>query len=190
MERVAADARPDFVCQLRAGPAMGGRGRDQRDAHLADELHFLPVVVAASQQRHLPGIDLTQLQASPLDVSGSFVTFAIYAPQNVGKLEAAFKEEVARALKDGFAEQEVKEAKSGYLQSRQVSRAQDASLARTLAQDLFIKRTLEWDAAIEKKIAALTPGEIVEAMRRRIDPSKITIVKAGDFAKAGAAPAK
>ncbi len=132
----------------------------------------------------------SQLQASPLDASGSFVTFAIYAPQNVGKLEAAFKEEVARALKDGFAEQEVKEAKSGYLQSRQVSRAQDASLARTLAQDLFIKRTLEWDAAIEKKIAALTPGEIVEAMRRRIDPSKITIVKAGDFAKAGAAPAK
>jgi len=88
-------------------------------------------------------------------------------------------------LKDGFTEQELKEARSGYLQSRQVSRAQDAGLARTLAQDLFLKRTLEWDAAFEKKIAALTPGEILEAMRRSIDPSRITIVKAGDFANIG-----
>ena len=132
----------------------------------------------------------SQLSASPLDKSGSFMAFAIYAPQNAGKLEAAFKEEIARALKDGFTEQELKEARSGYLQSRQVSRAQDAGLARTLAQDLFLKRTLEWDAAFEKKIAALTPGEILEAMRRSIDPSKITIVKAGDFAKAGVAPSK
>src|SRR6266536_2674958 len=130
----------------------------------------------------------SQLLASPLDKSGSFTAFAIYAPQNAGKLEAAFKEEIARALKDGFTEQELKEARSGYLQSRQVSRAQDAGLARTLAQDLFLKRTLEWDAAFEKKIAALTPGEILEAMHRHVDAAKITIVKAGDFTKAGAAP--
>ena len=130
----------------------------------------------------------SQLLASPLDKSGSFTAFAIYAPQNAGKLEAAFKEEIARALKDGFTEQELREARSGYLQSRQVSRAQDAGLARTLAQDLFLKRTLEWDAAFEKRIAALTPGEILEAMHRHVDAAKITIVKAGDFAKAGAAP--
>ena len=36
----------------------------------------------------------------------------------------------------------------------------------------------------EKKIAALTPDQINAAMRRYIDPAKITIVKAGDFAKA------
>jgi zinc protease len=38
----------------------------------------------------------------------------------------------------------------------------------------------------------LKPEEIVAAMRRHIDPQKITIVKAGDFAKASgpAAPAK
>jgi zinc protease len=142
----------------------------------------------ASRIRQKEGLSYgvgSQLFASPLDKSGGFTAFAIYAPQNAGKLEAAFKEEIARALKDGFTEQELKEARSGYLQSRQVSRAQDAGLARTLAQDLYLKRTLEWDAAFEKKIAALTPGEVLEAMRRSIDPSRITIVKAGDFAKAG-----
>src|SRR5437773_8355586 len=65
MKRVAADARADFVRQLRTGPTMRGRGRDQCDAHLANELHLVPVVVPAPQQHHLPGIDLTQLEASP-----------------------------------------------------------------------------------------------------------------------------
>jgi zinc protease len=128
----------------------------------------------------------SQLSASAFDKAGSFTTFAIYAPQNVTRLEAAFKEEIARVLKDGFTAEEVAAAKSGYLQSRQVSRAQDAGLSRQLVSYLFLNRTLSWDADFEKRIAALTPDQIVAAMRRHIDPSKITIIKAGDFAKSSA----
>jgi zinc protease len=128
----------------------------------------------------------SQFSASPLDDSGSFIGIAIYAPENVAKLEKAFREEVERALKDGFTQKEVDEAKGGWLQLRQVSRAQDASLARTLASELFLNRTLAWDAQLEEKIKALTPQQIVEAMRRHIDPSKISIFKAGDFAKSAA----
>jgi zinc protease len=130
----------------------------------------------------------SQLQAGSLDKSGIFVAFAIYAPQNVVKLEAAFKEEMARVLKDGFTAEEVEAAKKGYLQSRQVSRAQDAELARRLTQYRYLNRTLAWDADLEKKVAALTPEQITAAMRRFIDPSKMTIIKAGDFAKAGTKP--
>src|SRR5262249_52259383 len=39
--------------------------------------------------------------ASALDKAGSFLANAIYAPQNVTRLEAVFKEELERALKDG-----------------------------------------------------------------------------------------
>ncbi len=131
----------------------------------------------------------SHIQASPLDDAGSFTAYAIYAPQNEAKLEAAFKEELARVLKDGFEPKEIAEAKSGWLQSQQVSRAQDPSLARILATDLYIKRTLAWDAEIEKKVEALTGEQILAAMRRHIDPAKLTIVKAGDFAKAAVAPA-
>jgi zinc protease len=149
----------------------------------------------ASRIRQKEGLSYgvgSQFQASALDRSGSFVAFAIYAPENAARLEAAFKEEIARALKDGFEARELEEARSGWLQSRQVSRAQDAALARLLAQDLYLTRTLAWDADLEKKVQALTPADVVSALRRRIDPAKITIVKAGDFAKAGAAahPAK
>lgn len=128
------------------------------------------------------------LSAGSLDKNGQFFAQAIYAPQNAAKLEAAIKEEIARALKDGFTAEEVAAAKSGYLQSQQLNRAQDAGLVRKLAQYRLLNRTLAWDSELEKKIAALTPDEIAAAMRRHIDPSKLTIVKAGDFAKAAGKP--
>ena len=125
----------------------------------------------------------SQLTASPLDRAGAFVTFAIYAPENAAKLETAFKEELARVLKDGFEAKEIAEAKSGWLQSRVVSRAQDAALARALTGNLYLKRTLAWDDAFEEKVKALSSEQILAAMRKYLDLSKMTIVKAGDFAK-------
>ena len=125
----------------------------------------------------------SQFSASSLDKSGSFMSYAIYAPQNAEKLEAAFKEEIDRVLKEGFTADEIKAAKSGYLQSRQVGRAQDASLANTLTNNLYLNRTMQWDADFEKNLEALTPEKIKAAMQKHIDYSKLIIVKAGDFAK-------
>jgi zinc protease len=125
----------------------------------------------------------SSFSASALDKSGSFRSSAIYAPENVAKLEAAFKEEIDRALKEGFTAEEIATAKTGYLQSRQVDRAQDNALVYKLSSYLYLKRTLSWDEELEKRIAALTPEQITAAMRKHIDPSKITIIKAGNFAK-------
>jgi len=123
------------------------------------------------------------LNVSALDNFGRFTASAIYAPQNVDKLEAAFKEEIDRMLKDGFTAEEVAAAKTGYLQSRQVSRAQDNELTARLNSYLFLDRTLRWDGDLEDKIKALTPEQINAAMRRHINPTKISIFKAGDFKK-------
>jgi zinc protease len=146
-------------------------------------------VVAAIKEGLSYGIG-SGLSADSLDRLGSFRASAISAPQNADRVEAAFKEEVARALKDGFTPEEVAAAKSGYLQSRQVSRAEDRELAGKLASYRFLNRTLAWDANFEQQIMALTPKQIVTAMRQYIDPAKITIVKAGDFAQSASnAPA-
>ena len=126
----------------------------------------------------------SQLQASSLDKNGVFMAFAIYAPQNRDKLEAAFKEEIEKMLKDGFTAEEIAAAKKGWLQSRQVSRAQDGELAGRLNNYNFLNRTLAWDADLEKKVEALTAEQITAALRRHINPAKMSIVKAGDFAKA------
>jgi zinc protease len=75
-------------------------------------------------------------------------------------------------------------AKSGYLQQQQLNRSEDPALVRKLNSYLFLGRTLAWDADFDKKISALTTEQIAEAMRRWLDPAKLTIVKAGDFAGA------
>ncbi len=135
------------------------------------------------------GVD-SSLNAGALDKNGQFTTFAIYAPQNVTKLETGFKEELAKVLKDGFTAEEVEAAKSGYLQSRKLARAEDSGISSKLASYLFLNRDFLWDEKLDKQIAALTPEQINAAMRRHLDLSKMTIIKAGDFAKAAAAPAK
>lgn len=126
----------------------------------------------------------SQFSASSLDKNGTFMSYAIYAPQNAEKLEAAFKEEIEKTMKEGFTAEELKAAKSGYLQSRQVGRSQDASLANTLTNNLYLNRTMQWDADFEKKIEALTPEQIKAAFNKHIDYNKLVIIKAGDFAKA------
>lgn len=132
----------------------------------------------------------SSFSASSLDNVGSFFANAIYAPENADKLEAAFKEEMQKVVTEGFTGEEVAAAKSGWLQGRTVTRAQDASLAGSLNNYLFIKRDLKWDDSLEKKIMALTPEQINAAMKKYIKPEMINIVKAGDFAKAKAASQK
>jgi hypothetical protein len=44
---------------------------------------------------------------------------------------------------------------------------------------------MAWDKAMEAKVAALTPEQIVNAMRKYVDLSQLNYVKAGDFKKAG-----
>lgn len=126
----------------------------------------------------------SQLSANPLDKTGSFMTYAIYNPENAERLEKAFREEMEKVVKEGFTADEIKAARSGLLQSRMVSRAQDPSLVGTLNNYLYLNRTMNWDADFEKKMESLTPEQVNAAMKKHIDPSKISIIKAGDFAKA------
>ena len=125
----------------------------------------------------------SQFNAGALDPVGSFFAFAIYAPENVEKLEKAFKEEIQKVVTEGFTAEEIAAAKSGWTQSRQVTRSQDAQLAGTLNNYLFINRTMKWDEDYEKIVNSLTVDQINAAMKKHLKPDMISIVKAGDFAK-------
>jgi zinc protease len=127
------------------------------------------------------------MQADPIDKSGSFGSYAIYNPDNSEKLIAAYKDEIDKMLKDGFTESELKDAVSGYLQGQNVTRAQDRSLAGKLSSNLFLKRTMKWDADMESKIAALKVEDVNAAMRKWIKSEKISYMQAGDFERKGGA---
>jgi len=116
---------------------------------------------------------------------GEFSASAIAAPQNMPKVEADFNDELAKALKDGFTADEVVKAKKTWLDERTVARAEEASIASLLMTRERWGRTLEWDAKLEAAVAALTPQQVNEAFKRHVDPAAISIVKGGDFKKAG-----
>ncbi|MBC8154015.1 MAG: insulinase family protein [Bacteroidetes bacterium] len=126
----------------------------------------------------------SQLSANPLDKTANFTTYAIYNPENADRLVKALREELEKVRTEGFTAEELAAAKTGYLQSRQVTRAQDPSLAGTLNNYLYLNRTMEFDANLDKKIEALTPEQVNTAFKKHIDPAKLIIIQAGDFAKA------
>lgn len=47
---------------------------------------------------------------------------------------------------------------------------------------------MTFDIDLQKKIEALTPAEITAALRRHLEVSQLSIIKAGDFKKAGVNP--
>ncbi|MBN8651043.1 MAG: insulinase family protein [Cytophagales bacterium] len=124
--------------------------------------------------------------AGTLDNIGSFSAYAIYAPENGAKLEEVFKEEIMKAINEGFTEEEVTAAKSGWAQGNSINRAQDASIAAVLNNYLYNGRDYKWDEELEKKIKALTVAEINAAIKKTLRYEDISIVMAGDFAKAKA----
>lgn len=121
------------------------------------------------------------LNASSLDEDGTFGAFAIYNPGNSARLRAALREELDKVITEGFTDAELRDAQTGWLQSRNLSRSQDRELVGRLASYLFLDRTLEWDEDFERRVAALTPAEVQAALARWLKPDALSIVEAGDF---------
>jgi len=166
------DTDPDYPALTLAGYMIGGGVLNSRLARRIRVKDGLSYGVGGGISGH------------PIDPAGQFTTFAIYAPENADRLEADFKEEVQKVLDEGFTADEVATAKQGWLESRRLSRAQDPALAGQISSELYFGRTLMFDKQLEERVRALTLDEINDAVRRRLDLSKITIVKAGDFAGA------
>lgn len=121
------------------------------------------------------------VQWSNFEPNSTWVGSAIFAPQNRAKVEAAFKEEVARALKDGYTAQELESAKRGALSFRRLNRAQDAVLAGTLASNLYLKRDFALSQRIDDAIAALTVEQVNAALRKYLKPDQFVFALGGEF---------
>jgi zinc protease len=128
----------------------------------------------------------SMVSAKSFEKDGEFTVYAIAAPQNVAKVETAFKEELDKALKDGFSASELDADEAGWLQSRQVQRSEDSALAQILAARDYDGRTLAWDGELENKVRALKVDDVHAALLHEIDPAAISIFKAGDFKKSAA----
>jgi zinc protease len=165
------DDEPDFPALYVADYILGGgAGFDSR------------LMARIRQKEGLSYGVGSELAVGSEDRAGAWTGYAIAAPQNIAKVEAGFREEVARAIRDGFTDAEVSNAKSGILQVRAQTRAQDGALAAGWVNNLYLGRTfMTWSREFEEKIKALKPADVNAALRKHIDPAKLTVVKAGDF---------
>lgn len=129
-----------------------------------------------------------------LDKTATFAISAMFAPQNLERLQKAVQEELTLFVKDGITATELADAKQALAQTNALRRAQDPALAGALRNQLYLGRSMAFDAALDAKIAALTLDEVNAAIRQFIKPESFAHYYAGDFAgaakKAAAAAAK
>ncbi len=118
---------------------------------------------------------------NPFEANSNWVVTAIFAPQNQPKVEAALREELARAAQQGFTQQELDEARAGLLAQRRLSRAQDAGVAGALAQNQHLDRRFAFAQQVDEALAKLTLEQVNAAWRKYIDASKLVLAWGGDF---------
>jgi zinc protease len=125
----------------------------------------------------------SSLEPSSFEPNTPLTVEAIFAPENLTRLRAALTEELARAVRDGFTDREVADAKKAILQERALSRAQDSGLASDLTRQAYLGRTFAYAGEIDAKITGLSTAEINATLRKYVRPDAFVEVYAGDFAK-------
>jgi zinc protease len=167
---------PDFPAIVLANYLLGGSSTARLPARVREK-------------EGLSYSTYSTVRTNPFDDAAVFGVSAIFAPQNRARVEQAVREELQRAVRQGFTAAEVAAGKQAVLEARRLARTQDRSLASRLAGYSFARRTFAWDIALEARIASITPAELNAVLKRRIDPSRLALVAAGDFKKGAASSA-
>jgi zinc protease len=169
---------------------------------LADD--FAPLLVAnqalgASPESRLPdrvrekeGLSYavgSGLQPATIDPNSTFVVYAIFAPENLGKVKTSLREELARAAKSGLTQKEVDDAKRALMQQRRIARTQDGTLASALVTQAYLGRTFAESAKLDASIEAVTVERTNAALAKYIPPDRIAFAYGGDFARVAKAAA-
>ncbi|HMF17583.1 MAG TPA: pitrilysin family protein, partial [Gemmataceae bacterium] len=122
-------------------------------------------------------------QVDSQDPFGMFMMFAICNPENMQKADKVALEVFGKTLKDGVSDKELEEAQKAYLQEQKVARANDSLLAGQLREGLYLGRTFEFQADLEKKIATLSAPDVNQTLARFLSIGRLVIIRAGDFNK-------
>jgi zinc protease len=167
-----SDTDPDYAAMVLANYMFGGSitGRAPNRIRNQEGLSY--------------GVN-SRFGAPTVGNSATFGGTAISNPQNTPKVEASFRDELAKTLANGFTSDEVAAAKKALHDARVVGRTQDAALLNLIATREEFGRTLAWDEQMDAKLEALTVDQVNAAFRRHVTVDQLSIVKAGDFKAAG-----
>ena len=130
------------------------------------------------------------ISARAKDGRVDFTLYAITNPQNRDKLMAVMIDELEKLRRDGITQEELDQAKVAYLQAARVRRSGDGALTSELLSTLFNDRTMAHYAEHDAQIQAATVDSVNKAINKYIDPEKLVMAIAGDFAAASKARAE
>ena len=166
-----SDTHADYPALVVANYVLGGGSLKSR---LADRI------------RQRDGLSYgvgSQFSAGALDQRGSLLAYAIAAPENIDKVDAAFDEELALLLDKGISETEFRDAVDGLLKARRTSRGEDNSLVGALRGNRYLDRSMAFDAAFDAALQSLTLEQVNAAAREHFGALQFARFMAGDFAK-------
>ncbi len=173
------DDDPDYAALLVANDIFGSSGLKSRLGDRVRQKDGLSYSIGS-------GIS-ADASRDGKDDAGSFSIQGIAAPQNMDKLEAAVREELARFVRDGITAAELKDAVDGLLTQREQARAGDGTVASMLNSDAFLGRPMLRRAEFDAQLRALTVEQVNAAIRKFIKPEQLSVFVAGDFAAAAKA---
>ncbi len=163
------DDMPEYAAMLLADEVLGGGTKSR----LLDRL------------RQKDGISYgagSQIAADSFEPVGRLALYALYAPQNLGKLKTGVAEELARLLDQGITDEELLDAKRALEQERKVRLAQDSALAGLLAWQLHTGRDMAFETQQQQRIAQASLAEVNAVLRRMVQRQQLLHVYAGDWA--------
>ncbi|HZH43192.1 MAG TPA: pitrilysin family protein [Lysobacter sp.] len=191
-ERLTTPDKPNAVIAARANLSLNQNDPDYPALVVA--AHVLGSGAMASRLgtrlREKDGLSYSvgatlHADASPQgrDDAGFLSIQAIAAPENVDRAIAGLRDELDRFVRDGITTQELAAAISEIRKDLMQARASDGALARTLARNLYMGRTMAWSADLERRLESLTVEEVNAAIRVRFKPQALSVYAAGDFDK-------
>lgn len=170
-----SDIHPDYPALLMGNYILGSSGLSSRLGDRVRQREGLSYGVGSF------------LNASSIDDRTTLLLYAIVNPENAPKAEAAIREEVERWLKEGVTEEELKDAREGYLQNQIIERAEDAQLAALLTRSAEVGRDMLYYSRLEQQLNALTTADVLKALQKHVSLDHLAAVLAGDFARKAAA---
>jgi zinc protease len=172
---------PDYPAMLAANDILGGSTMKSRLGDRIRQKEGLSYGVRSQ----LHGDD----SLDGRDYAGSLEISAIAAPQNMAKVEAAVREELARLAEGGVTAGELQDSVNSLLAARRQSLAVDGNIAAMLDELAYFHRDIGFEQDMQARIAALTVADVNAVLRKRLHPEDLSVYVAGDFAGAAAGSA-
>lgn len=172
----STDESPDYEAITLAGTLLGGGFLNSRLATRIRQQEGLSYSVGGG----FGG-------SNPIDNRRVAWASATVNPEDMDRLVTAFKEEIIRAVEEGFTQEEVSAGLEGLLDSRKRSRTSDGWISGVLHHNMFWGRDMAFHKAQDERYEALTVDAVNTAFQDRVSLDKYTIVTAGDMSKKVAA---